>query len=194
MPPKKSVAASPATGAVNVSAADFFKPAKPSTSIRATPLKNPYQKSPLAIVQIDVDRRPLSNLSTTLPISRKHPAPDTACEDDGFGEDLDLNEVLSDEDNFFGLKNRFVKNKSSSFKDFGSSTKIDLKPSAHQEDLNELLLRQFDLTSKYGPCLGLTRLERWERAALLDLNPPNEIKDLLGKTKNRYTPLFASQI
>lgn len=41
--------------------------------------------------------------------------------------------------------------------------------SVHQEDLTETekVLRQFDLTSKYGPCTDITRLERWERASLL---------------------------
>lgn len=39
----------------------------------------------------------------------------------------------------------------------------------HQEDISEQekILRQFDLASKYGPCLDITRLERWERASLL---------------------------
>jgi DNA polymerase delta subunit 4 len=27
---------------------------------------------------------------------------------------------------------------------------------------------------EYGPCVGVTRLERWERAAALGLNPPLE--------------------
>ncbi|KAK9842279.1 hypothetical protein WJX81_004398 [Elliptochloris bilobata] len=40
-------------------------------------------------------------------------------------------------------------------------------------------LRQFDLTGRYGPCTGLTRLERWERAAKLGLHPPEEVKAIL---------------
>jgi hypothetical protein len=35
---------------------------------------------------------------------------------------------------------------------------------------NELF--QFDLLSKYGPCIGLTRLERFNRAKKLGLEPP----------------------
>lgn len=27
----------------------------------------------------------------------------------------------------------------------------------------------------YGPCVGVSRLERWERAYMLDLNPPPEV-------------------
>ncbi len=30
-------------------------------------------------------------------------------------------------------------------------------------------------TYDYGPCVGVTRLERWERAKALDLNPPEEV-------------------
>ncbi|EKD03753.1 hypothetical protein A1Q2_01979 [Trichosporon asahii var. asahii CBS 8904] len=41
------------------------------------------------------------------------------------------------------------------------------------------ILRVFDLTSKYGPCAGMTRLERWNRAKKWGLNPPEGIKDIL---------------
>ena len=40
-------------------------------------------------------------------------------------------------------------------------------------------LRAFDLDARYGPCLGMTRLERWERAQANGLNPPAEIKALV---------------
>lgn len=36
---------------------------------------------------------------------------------------------------------------------------------AEPRDVGEVL-RNFDLTSKYGPCLGLTRLERWAPASM----------------------------
>ncbi|KAF7728399.1 hypothetical protein EC973_006207 [Apophysomyces ossiformis] len=44
----------------------------------------------------------------------------------------------------------------------------------HQEHLteNEKILRSFDLDYKYGPCIGMTRQERWDRALKLGLNPP----------------------
>lgn len=28
---------------------------------------------------------------------------------------------------------------------------------------------------EYGPCVGVTRLERWERAQAMGLNPPDEV-------------------
>jgi len=41
------------------------------------------------------------------------------------------------------------------------------------------ILRVFDLSYQYGPCVGVTRLERWERAKVLGLNPPTEVKEIL---------------
>ena len=43
----------------------------------------------------------------------------------------------------------------------------------------EKMLRLFDLTGKFGPCSGMTRLDRWERAESFGLNPPSEVKKLL---------------
>uniref|UniRef100_A0A0D6R7J2 DNA polymerase delta subunit 4 n=1 Tax=Araucaria cunninghamii TaxID=56994 RepID=A0A0D6R7J2_ARACU len=43
----------------------------------------------------------------------------------------------------------------------------------------EEVLRQFDMNMTYGPCLGVPRLERWERANKLGLNPPKQVKDLM---------------
>lgn len=40
-------------------------------------------------------------------------------------------------------------------------------------------LRSFDLCQKYGPCVGLSRLERWERAEKLGLNPPLLVREIL---------------
>jgi len=56
-----------------------------------------------------------------------------------------------------------------------------LKP-IHGEGQNKVheILRVFDLSYEYGPCIGVTRLERWERAAALGLNPPLEIRDILS--------------
>ncbi|KAJ6665520.1 hypothetical protein lerEdw1_003361 [Lerista edwardsae] len=42
-------------------------------------------------------------------------------------------------------------------------------------------LKQFDLSWEYGPCTGITRLQRWERAKLLGLSPPAMVQELLLK-------------
>lgn len=51
----------------------------------------------------------------------------------------------------------------------------------HQEDLSqaEKVLRYFDVSSQYGPCIGIPRARRWHRAEKLGLNPPIEVLALL---------------
>ncbi|KAF5373284.1 hypothetical protein D9615_007379 [Tricholomella constricta] len=51
----------------------------------------------------------------------------------------------------------------------------------HGQGQNKIheILRVFDLTYEYGPCVGISRLDRWERATALGLNPPPEVKDIL---------------
>ncbi|TKY72427.1 DNA polymerase delta subunit 4 [Spatholobus suberectus] len=56
--------------------------------------------------------------------------------------------------------------------------------------LEEKNLREFDMDMTYGPCLGLTRLERWERAHKLGLNPPQQLKCLLQSDKVRSECLW----
>jgi len=49
------------------------------------------------------------------------------------------------------------------------------------EDLrdSEVLLRKFDLNMRYGPATGVSRMERFERAQRLGLDPPSYIPSLL---------------
>ncbi|SPO21119.1 related to DNA polymerase delta subunit 4 [Ustilago trichophora] len=53
--------------------------------------------------------------------------------------------------------------------------------SVHIDHENRIqqILRVFDLDPNYGPCMGMSRLERWQRAKDLDLDPPQEIHDIL---------------
>uniref|UniRef100_A0A674JQS2 DNA polymerase delta 4, accessory subunit n=1 Tax=Terrapene triunguis TaxID=2587831 RepID=A0A674JQS2_9SAUR len=41
------------------------------------------------------------------------------------------------------------------------------------------MLKQFDLSWEYGPCTGITRLQRWERAKSLGLSPPLTVRETL---------------
>lgn len=54
--------------------------------------------------------------------------------------------------------------------------------SVHIDHENRIqqILRVFDLDPNYGPCMGMTRLERWQRAKDLDLDPPQEVHDILS--------------
>ncbi|KKZ67187.1 hypothetical protein EMCG_07132 [[Emmonsia] crescens] len=58
-----------------------------------------------------------------------------------------------------------------------------LAPRVHQEHLtmHEKILRHFDLSNQYGPCIGIARIKRWRRAQMLNLNPPLEVLAVLLK-------------
>ena len=49
------------------------------------------------------------------------------------------------------------------------------------DDVDEVeeVLRGFDLDIRFGPCTGMTRMERWNRAEKLGLGPPSSIRNLL---------------
>lgn len=51
----------------------------------------------------------------------------------------------------------------------------------HPESQNTIhtILRNFDLSPKYGPCVGMTRLDRYRRAEKMGLNPPVEVLQIL---------------
>ncbi|KAG6008536.1 hypothetical protein E4U21_004376 [Claviceps maximensis] len=56
-------------------------------------------------------------------------------------------------------------------------------PRVHQEGLsvNDKVLRYFDVSSQYGPCIGIERTKRWQRAERLGLKPPIEVLAVLLK-------------
>ncbi|CAF9940795.1 MAG: hypothetical protein ALECFALPRED_008864 [Alectoria fallacina] len=58
-----------------------------------------------------------------------------------------------------------------------------IAPRVHQRGLNvnEKILRHFDLSSQYGPCIGIPRMKRWKRAENLGLKPPVEVLAVLLK-------------
>jgi len=71
--------------------------------------------------------------------------------------------------------------------------KMGYLPPLHAGNQNKIheILRVFDLSYEYGPCAGIPRLERWERAQALGLNPPKEVYDILntkqGSTLDEYS-------
>ncbi|XP_062196099.1 uncharacterized protein LOC133899156 [Phragmites australis] len=48
----------------------------------------------------------------------------------------------------------------------------DADARSRQEEERERAAREFDMDMRYGPCLGLTRAQRWRRASALALAPP----------------------
>ncbi|TYI99212.1 hypothetical protein E1A91_A13G000400v1 [Gossypium mustelinum] len=67
---------------------------------------------------------------------------------------------------------------------------------SHGDDFDEQeqVLRQFDMNMAYGPCVGITRLDRWERAQRMGLNPPKEIESLLRGGKVKLESLFDGRV
>ncbi|KAK8967465.1 hypothetical protein KSP40_PGU007555 [Platanthera guangdongensis] len=91
--------------------------------------------------------------------------------------------------------NRFYKERkkssvakpSPSFKDkksVGSPTATVGALIPSEDDGSEDRLRQFDLDWRYGPCIGMTRMERWNRATEMGLQPPTDVKHLLLRSKS----------
>ncbi|KAL3421962.1 DNA polymerase delta [Phlyctema vagabunda] len=60
-------------------------------------------------------------------------------------------------------------------------------PRVHQADLSmeEKILRLFDTSSQYGPCIGIARMRRWVRANKLGLQPPIEVLAVLLKEQEK---------
>ena len=61
------------------------------------------------------------------------------------------------------------------------------------------LTRALLLSGRYGPAAGMTRLDRWKRAAAWGLEPPTEVWEILssieGDKETRYREsLFVGQI
>jgi len=60
-------------------------------------------------------------------------------------------------------------------------------PRVHQEDVSveERVLRLFDMSSQFGPCIGIARMKRWVRANKLGLEPPIEVLAVLLKEEEK---------
>lgn len=61
---------------------------------------------------------------------------------------------------------------------YRSKTDIhDVGHPVHSKDETEYtkVLRKFDLSYEFGPCVGVSRLERWKRAEALGLEPPVKV-------------------
>ena len=45
-----------------------------------------------------------------------------------------------------------------------------------EDEFEEEKLRQSDLDMRYGPCIGLMRMERWDRASSMGQSPPVDVE------------------
>eukprot|EP00043_Microstomoeca_roanoka_P015808 m.158627 g.158627 ORF g.158627 m.158627 type:complete len:173 (+) comp16335_c8_seq3:169-687(+) len=46
------------------------------------------------------------------------------------------------------------------------------------------VLRSFDLDPDFGPCIGISRMERWVRAQAFGLDPPENVRRILEEHPN----------
>nr|XP_033776561.1 DNA polymerase delta subunit 4 [Geotrypetes seraphini]XP_033776562.1 DNA polymerase delta subunit 4 [Geotrypetes seraphini]XP_033776565.1 DNA polymerase delta subunit 4 [Geotrypetes seraphini] len=70
--------------------------------------------------------------------------------------------------------------------------KKDICQVVTKEEVELEVLKQFDLNWRFGPCTGITRLQRWERAVELDLEPPIFIRELILRHKD--DPQFLNSV
>jgi len=64
----------------------------------------------------------------------------------------------------------------------GSALNVEASQAFDEKVLDkdsQSVLHEFDLMMQYGPCIGLSRSERWARAEKLGLDPPENVKELL---------------
>ncbi|KAK4705191.1 DNA polymerase delta subunit 4, partial [Phenoliferia sp. Uapishka_3] len=68
------------------------------------------------------------------------------------------------------------------------AAKKRMGPPVHGENLTpvDIILSVFDASEEYGPASNLTRLERFERATRLGLDPPEQLGMLLKVAPPRY--------
>ncbi|KAF8301071.1 hypothetical protein DL93DRAFT_2160926 [Clavulina sp. PMI_390] len=56
------------------------------------------------------------------------------------------------------------------------------------------ILRIFDLSYEYGPCVGVSRMDRWMRAQKLGLNPPLQVKEILETQEGQEQESLAQNV
>ncbi|CDJ30340.1 DNA polymerase delta subunit 4, putative [Eimeria mitis] len=65
-----------------------------------------------------------------------------------------------------------------------------LKWYSAEADETEQLLRRFDMEAMYGPSVGVSREERWIRAAEMGLNPPAAVMEALQRHRKSSLSVF----
>ncbi|GAA5966501.1 hypothetical protein JCM21900_001868 [Sporobolomyces salmonicolor] len=69
-------------------------------------------------------------------------------------------------------------------------------PPIHRDGMDdiEIILRQFDASEEYGPASRISRLERFERAEKLGLQPDPEIGEILRSESGRNRTEYALSV
>ncbi|KAJ5083427.1 hypothetical protein N7456_012854 [Penicillium angulare] len=170
MPPRRRAAAAAQSTISFGSQSRVTKPsAKQTTLHKGKNLNDPATlpaKSKSDAIESQIDPAPESTTPVvTELVVRQQPSPSR--KDSQPAEDkLALSLTIKD-------LNKYWKNKEGAWKPFR----------VHEDDvkLEEKILRNFDLSIDYGPCVGIDRLGRWRRAARMGLEPPIEVLTVLLK-------------
>lgn len=67
-------------------------------------------------------------------------------------------------------------------KEVNLSATIELCSVKKEKDIE--ILKQFDLNIKFGPCYNVKRLDRWNWAKSRNLEPPEDVKQLIDLNQN----------
>jgi len=120
--------------------------------------------------------------------------PKSESEESSLSESDDFEDDLSDDGHRHHVKFETLdpEDKTGQFKRYYKEVKKQLGTVSpiHAEEESKVykMLRVFDNTYDFGPCVGLTRMERWERAEAMGLNPPPEVRDILLTEQGRTDP------
>ncbi|KAK9244753.1 DNA polymerase delta, subunit 4-domain-containing protein [Lipomyces tetrasporus] len=70
---------------------------------------------------------------------------------------------------------------------FETTQKVNIASPIHQQGVSTVvrILKNFDLTAAYGPTVGMTRLQRWQRAEKLGLKPPEVVYKILTSKEGK---------
>lgn len=65
---------------------------------------------------------------------------------------------------------------------------------ADEHDDLEETLRQFDMDMRYGPCIGMSRIQRWERAHKMGIHPPIQVREILERLSGAPACLWEGRV
>ncbi|CAI5479629.1 unnamed protein product [Closterium sp. Yama58-4] len=71
---------------------------------------------------------------------------------------------------------------------------VIVTPTHEQAEQAERALQLFDMDMAFGPCTGLSRMERWQRANRLGLNPPPHVRALLESASCREDSVWEGRV
>ncbi|KAH8684652.1 DNA polymerase delta, subunit 4-domain-containing protein [Tricladium varicosporioides] len=175
MPPKRSTrhSSGPATrGSQKTLAFSSSKISKPSTPTTTTSQKSKLAQSISSLAPEDIDTKDVGHISSEAAITQQAEA--------------EVERVVKEERT--EEEERAARVTDAQIRRYWRERESERRaPRVHQQELGveEKVLRLFDISSQYGPCIGIARMKRWVRANKLGLNPPIEVLAVLLKEEEK---------